>query len=259
MLPLLRNVSGNNRGDPVKEEGKETKPLVGVTMAVDVAEYRVHVLNYYAVALEKAGGTCVYLPLATPGLCAALMPRLDGLILSGGGDIPAHLLNESLHPASKPIPVERWESECLWLRTAMDHGKPVLGICLGMQIMCAAAGGSILQDIPSMLPDALPHRNPQEDALHTVRLTPGSRLAAWAGAEEKIVTSSHHQAVRQIPAHYRATAHTPDGIVEGVERDGDDFMVGAQWHPERNPEQPDWLIRAFVDACERARAAAAGR
>lgn len=226
------------------------KPLIGVTMAVDVPEQRVRVMNHYAVALEAAGADCVYLPLGTPGLCASIIRRLDGLILSGGGDIPAHMLGEPLDPASKPIPRERWDSECLWLNTALEHHKPVLGICLGMQVMCVAAGGSIHQDIPRRFPNALPHRSTLEDALHPVRFTGTSRLARLARQDEAIVTSSHHQALRSVPPIYQITASTADGIVEGIEHTQETFVVGVQWHPERNPGQPDWLLLGFTAACK---------
>ena len=225
------------------------RPLIGVTMALDVPECRMRVMNHYATALERAGADCVYLPLATPALCASMVPRLDGLILSGGGDIPEHMLHEPLHPASKPIPRERWDSECRWLNTALAREIPVLGVCLGMQILCVAAGGTILQDIPSQRPGALAHRSDREDLLHPVHIDKGSRLAHFARTEEALVTSSHHQAVINVPSPYGVTARTPDGIIEGIEREGNAFVVGAQWHPERNPGQPDWLLLGFTAAC----------
>ncbi len=232
------------------------KPLIGVTMGIsplpgiDQRTKIVRVSNYYAMALEAAGGIGIHLPLATPALCAGLIPRLDGLILSGGGDIPAHVFNEPLHPASNPISMERWNSECLWLASAVNRSLPVLGICLGMQVMNVAAGGSIIQDIPELLPGAILHQTEGKDGLHPVRIQKSSKLYAWAGKKEYVETTSHHhQAIKEVGAPYRPVAWTEDGIIEAIENPEKSFMIGVQWHPERNPEQPDWVLQAFVVAC----------
>lgn len=232
------------------------KPLIGITMGIsnlpgiDQRTKMMRVSNYYAMALETAGGMGIHLPLATPALCADLMLQLDGLILSGGGDIPAHLMNEPQHPAAHPISMERWHSECRWLDAALNKPIPVLGICLGMQVMNVVAGGSILQDIPELWPDALCHQAEGKDALHPVRILESSTLYGWAGGKTSVVTNSHHhQAVKEVKAPYHPVAWTEDGIIEAIENPEASFVAGVQWHPERHPEQPDWIIQALVQAC----------
>ncbi len=235
------------------------KPLIGVTMGIsslpgiDQRTKIVRVSNYYAVALEAAGGIGIHLPLATPTLCADLLPRLDGLILSGGGDIPAHVFSEPQHPASHPISMERWDSECMWLASALKRPIPVLGICLGMQVMNVVAGGSIVQDIPELWPEAISHQTEGKDGLHPVRILESSTLYKWAGEKDHIETTSHHhQAIKEVGTPYRPVAWTEDGIIEAIENPEESFAIGVQWHPERHPEQPDWILQAFVSACKNA-------
>jgi len=217
---------------------------------IDQRTKMTRVSNYYAMALEAAGGVGIHLPLATHVLCAALIPRLDGLILSGGGDIPAQALKEPLHHTSCPIQMERWESECLWLDAAMKQSIPILGICLGMQIMNVVAGGGIVQDIPELWPGAICHHAVGKDAMHSVRIQESSKVCAWAGGKTSVVTNSHHhQAIKDVKAPYRPVAWTEDGIIEAIEHPETAFMVGVQWHPERHPDQPDWILSAFVCAC----------
>lgn len=231
------------------------RPLIGITADLEEASNlgrpwnRSELWTNYISAFEKAGANPVILPLAPAQNAQDLIGRLDGLVLSGGDDIPADALGEPLHPKAKPMARARWESECRWLEAALAMNKPVLGICLGMQIMNVAAGGKMIQDIPDQWPGAIPHGEPGTLQRHCVRAVEDTLLASLAPVPEFEVTSSHHQAVRDVPAPFRVAAVSPDGIIEAIEDPSRAFAVGVQWHPERHPVHPDWLLQVFVRHC----------
>jgi putative glutamine amidotransferase len=205
----------------------------------------------YAHAIAAAGGAAAYLPAAGDAAGAATLDRLDGLLLSGGDDLPPEALDEPLHPAARPILIERWRSECAWLGAALERGLPVLGVCLGAQIIARRLGGRIIQDLPSERTADVLHRVEDRVVYHTVALRAGSLLARCAPALDPRVASNHHQAIASAPPGFRAVAASPDGVIEAIERlDGAAYCVGVQWHPELHPNQPDWLIADFVRRCE---------
>ncbi|MBX7255575.1 MAG: gamma-glutamyl-gamma-aminobutyrate hydrolase family protein [Candidatus Hydrogenedentes bacterium] len=230
------------------------RPLIGVTSDYLVSERgrpwsNSACLASYADALDLAGAIPMILPLASKTFCGDALARLDGIILSGGDDIPAEAFGQTAHPKSHPLPKERWDSECMWLNAALDANKPVLGICLGMQTMCVAAGAEILQDIPDLCPNAFTHGTPSRKHPHEIDLVSGTMLSRFAPTPRVSICSSHHQAVKSVPAPYTLAALSPDGIIEAVEDPTRPFVVGVQWHPERNDAQPDWLLTAFVQHC----------
>jgi putative glutamine amidotransferase len=227
------------------------KPLIGITATLrpsdlDGLPSNKHTLRTaYTEAVIAVGGAPVILPLATEETVRATVSRLDGLILSGGADIPSEAFGAVPHPNCNYVPVERWKSECLWLRAAEELGVPVLGICLGMQVINAAGGGTLIQDLPTERPGAQPHAGPGIGVRHEVLVEKDSWLAG-APSLTVMVSSAHHQAVDRLAEGYRVTARAGDGIIEAIEYDGPQFIAGVQWHPERCLEQSNWLINAFV-------------
>lgn len=233
-----------------------SKPVIGITsdFVTDSLGGRpwnsVTLLCQYTDAVALAGGLPLILPLANPDNVMDYLDRLDGLLLSGGvADIPADVLGEEPHPTTTPISKLRWDSECLWLKTALAMDKPVLGVCLGMQIMNVIAGGTIVQDIPSQWPGAGPHTDASRSYPHEIEVLPETLLAAMAPSSRVSVTSAHHQAITNVPAPYQISAKTDDGVVEAIENPAKKFVAGVQWHPERNTQQPDWLLCGFVRHC----------
>ena len=209
----------------------------------------------YTQGIREAEALPVVLPLAHPDTVAETLFRLDGLILTGGApDIPPDVIGEPCHPTVTPMPIDRWNSECLWFETARATGVPILGICLGMQVMNVADGGKLVQDIPDQLPGANCHSETSRRFEHLVSLAEGSRLASIAPSLRVPVTSSHHQAIKDVPSRYRIVATSDDGIIEAIEDPSEDFVLGVQWHPERNPIKPDWLLHAFAEHCAQRRA-----
>lgn len=238
------------------------KPLIGITSDLIVKTNQgrpwnsSQLLTSYTAAVEMAGGAAVILPLASPATCESILARLDGIILSGGNDIPSEVLGEPAHPKVNPLPLARWDSERLWLNTALAADKPVLGICLGMQIMNVVAGGKMIQDIPDQRPGSLVHGTPSRLHRHPVEIINGTHLSELGSAGMVEITSSHHQAIVDVPPPYRLAATSPDGLIEAIEHAEKDFVIGVQWHPERDPVQPDWLLQGFVRYCAAASACA---
>jgi putative glutamine amidotransferase len=190
----------------------------------------------YLTALERAGATPRVLDPSTDALPAAL-DACDGVLLTGGADVdPAHYGDEP-HETVKPDPA-RDASELALARLAMARNLPLLAICRGVQLLNVAAGGTLIQDIPSQRPSDVTHtlREPATSRPHTVAIRPDSVLAGLLGAEaadgDLLVNSRHHQAVNQVAPGFVVAATAPDGIVEAIERPGARFCIGVQWHPE---------------------------
>jgi len=241
-------------------------PLIGVTantLGNGAFDGSVQCPRAYLDAVSAAGGTPVLVPpLADPSaaVAAAVIARLDGLLLSGGRDVPPSRYGQAPHPASEPMDPRRDAWDMRLLECALAQGRlPVLGICLGAQQLNVALGGTLVQHVPD-LGGGLEHRAPEAgDRLHAVTLVPGSRLAAVLGKDTVDVTTRHHQAVDRVGRGVVAVARAPDGLVEAIEGvDPGRFFVGVQWHPERNYESPASraLFAAFVAACAVAVAAA---
>jgi putative glutamine amidotransferase len=168
----------------------------------------------------------------------AVVRSCAGLVLPGGADVdPAHY-GEGRHETVTDVDAARDEYEIALVRTALAAGLPVLAICRGLQIMNVAAGGSLLQDIPSQVGTAVPHQisQPKDAIAHDVGVAAGSRLEALMGAAvvggRLPVNSRHHQAVARVAPGFLVTSLAPDGVIESLEMPDARFCVGVQWHPE---------------------------
>ena len=210
----------------------------------------------YTDAVLAAGGLPVVLPLTDDeATLAAMLARVDGLVLTGGGDVdPAFFGGDVSNPALKSVSRLRDRMELFLARRLLDEGRrPVLGICRGCQVMNVAAGGTLVLDVPSEIGAAVNHGDPRSfELVHDVGIEAGTRLHALAGATAIRVNSSHHQAVKDVAPRLRRAARCPrDGVVEAVELEGAQFFLGVQWHPERlyNRHEPSAaLFRALVEA-----------
>lgn len=173
--------------------------------------------------------------------------RFDALVLCGGDDVDAQRWGEANHPTVQLVPPERDEYEIRIARRAAELATPLLGVCRGAQVMNVALGGSLVQHVPD-LAGAVAH---QDGVRHTVTLTHGTRLASLAGRPEATVNSFHHQAVGRLAPSLAVAARSSDGVIEAVEGAGAAFLVGVQWHPEREGNEESLghgLFRALVDA-----------
>lgn len=236
-------------------------PLIGITtsVTVDTIPERAYVNGTYIRAVQEAGGIPLLLtPHFTPEVQAALWQRLDGLILTGGGDIEPERFGEARHPKVDDVSPARDDLEIGLTQRALHDDVPLFAICRGIQVLNVALGGTLVQDIPSEWPHALLHsqKAPRHEATHPVKVMgEGTRLGRVLGTLELDVNSMHHQAIKRLGEGLREVAWAPDGIVEGVEMPGDDrFVVGVQWHPEElvgHDQAARNLFAAIVDAARR--------
>lgn len=190
----------------------------------------------YVEAVLAAGGAPVLIPVITDlAALTALVEGLDGLLMSGGGDINPLYLEEEPIPQLQDVDTLRDEYDLILLRLAVNRQLPVMGICRGHQLLNVAFGGSIYQDMYSQAdPSLLKHsqKMPREQVSHTVRLTKSpTRLRTLLSSDPLWVNSFHHQAVRTVAPEFIPTAIAPDGINEGMEHP-EKKIFGVQWHPE---------------------------
>ncbi len=211
-------------------------PLIGVTVELLDAPYyegrrRFQLFTDYLPCLRAAGAVPVLLPTdGPPEEAEAWLEGLDGLLMTGGDDPD---LRPFGGPAPdhrcKPVPAEQQQMNLALVRAACRRRMPLLGVCLGMQMMGLVHGAPYCQHLDG----ADGHL---KGALHPVAPAPGSLLARLLGPAPVEVASFHHQALAGPGDGLRVTGTSPDGIVEAVEIDGQDFALGVQWHPERRPD-----------------------
>lgn len=209
-------------------------PVIGLTG--NFQDGACTLLEGYFTSILKAGGVPFILPPVddTNSLISAL-ESVDGILLTGGADINPLFLGEEPIKELHSINPRRDRSELLLARLAADRQIPVLGICRGIQVMNAAFGGSLYQDI-HVQREGTCIKHDQElgrsYASHTVQLEKDSLLYKLFGAETLPVNSFHHQAVKEVAPGFRVTARAADGVVEAMESTEYKSMVGVQWHPE---------------------------
>jgi putative glutamine amidotransferase len=236
-------------------------PLIGITTSVtiDTVPERAYVNGAYIRAVQAAGGIPLLLtPHFTPEVQAALWQRLDGLVLTGGGDIAPARFGEAPHPAVDDVSPARDALEIGLTQRAVADDVPLFAICRGVQVLNVALGGTLVQDLPSQWPNALAHsqKAPRHEPSHAVKVMgEGTRLGRVLGALEIEVNSMHHQGINRLGQGLREVAWAPDGVIEGVEMPGDDrFVLGVQWHPEElvgHDQAARNLFAAIVDAARR--------
>ena len=218
------------------------RPVIGLTP--DVGESaarpgrpslpRYELKQAYADAVLAAGGLPIVLPFSEDETAATEAVALcDALVVTGGAfDIPPEKYGGAKHNRLGELKPVRTEYELRVLRAALVAGKPVLGICGGMQLLAVEAGGSLYQDIRDELPGAFNHEqklDPREPD-HDAHVLPGTLLANIVGEGVLTVNSTHHQAVKE-PGRAHICAQAPDGVIEAIELEGC-FAIGVQWHPE---------------------------
>jgi putative glutamine amidotransferase len=206
----------------------ERRPVIGVTSCGKLGDY--------VKAVEQAGGQPRVLEVSHSP--RDVIGTLDGLLLTGGGDVNPAWYGEERHPTLHDAEPGRDEFEIDLARRAVDADLPVLAICRGAQVLNVATGGSLVQDIPSAVTTELPHsiQQPQDAVAHDVQVVPGSRLERALGpavaGDMCRVNSRHHQAMKTLGRDFVVSATAPDGVVEGIEVPSKHFCIGVQWHPE---------------------------
>jgi putative glutamine amidotransferase len=223
-------------------------------------------LDPYLRAVEAAGGEAVPISLrSSPEELARLAEDLDGFVLPGSGaDVDPERYGARREPQTSDADPARERTDYALLDHAFGNRKPVLAICYGTQLLNVYCGGTLVQDIPSEVKNALQHPWEREagrpEPHHGAQIVAGSRLERLTGTHEAEVNSSHHQAVREPGRGLRVAARSPDGVIEAIEGEGDDWVLGVQWHPERqwpeatSPGAPSGvaLARALFEELARA-------
>jgi putative glutamine amidotransferase len=223
------------------------QPTIGVT--------RCDRLDDYVASVEQAGGRVRVLEVTESP--KKLVAEIHGLLLTGGGDVDPVFYKEDRHPTVEDAEPGRDEFELDLARRALDADLPVLAICRGSQVLNIAAGGTLVQDIPTAVATELSHalNEPKDAVAHDVAVRPGSTLQRALGDAVSLahtcrVNSRHHQSVATIGANLVAAATAPDGVIEAIEAPGAEFCLGVQWHPENFWKTGEFrsLFEAFVAA-----------
>jgi putative glutamine amidotransferase len=234
------------------------KPLIGITTNRVSTGGTIPLLGAsesYLKAVEAAGGLPVLIPLVlSDAELDELLPRLDGVLFPGGGDIDPVLFNGRPHERVYGIDEDRDRVEIHLTRRAVEMDKPFFGICRGIQVINVALGGTLYTDIADQHANSLRHDwypdIPRETLAHAVKVQPQSRLAGILQGAQVETNSLHHQAVDQPAPSLTTVAWAPDGVIEAVELPGHRFGLGVQWHPENLQAHPAMrqLFQSFIQA-----------
>ena len=225
------------------------RPLIGITAYAEEIRWGVWteeaalVPLSYVRAVEHAGGRALVVPPSEDGLEETLA-ALDGLILSGGGDLDPSLYGAEAHPETDTPRPQRDRAELRLLQEALQRDMPVLAVCRGSQLLNIARGGDLVQHLPDQLGHERHKHEPGQFSDHGVRLDPASRVGALLG-EHAPVKSHHHQGYGRLGEGLREAGWAEDGTLEALEDPGRRFAIGVLWHPEEGEDFA--LFRALVD------------
>jgi putative glutamine amidotransferase len=233
--------------------------IVAVTASTELVHGapRVSLDHAYVRALAGAGLLpLVAPPLDDPARADRVLDAVAGLVLTGGEDVDPRHYGAPPHPALGDTNARRDRTELALVDGARRRRLPTLAICRGAQLLNVALGGTLVQDIPSEWPGALPHESPaaRDQRVHVVALASESMLARALGADRVTTNSYHHQALDRVADTLHVTGRSEDGLAEGVEGVDDGWWVlGVQWHPEELVTAPEpWdrnLFAAFAAKC----------
>ena len=214
--------------------------------------FRKYMKSKYVQSLERAGAQALWIELGDMDKAIAAAVNCDGLLLPGGADIAPGMYGQAASEKCGKPNEARDSAEPKILEAFLETGKPVLGICRGVQLLNVYFGGTLLQDIRDRQKYNHSDFFTRAKSAHPVNIEKGSKLYEIFGAEAVEVNSLHHQAIDKIGDGLRLTAKSGDGFVEALELEKYPFCVAVQWHPEhmskKSAEQRK-LFSAFVAAC----------
>lgn len=229
------------------------KPWIGIPTRLHAPSETIGQIRHYLDAVIDAGGIPLLIPtVESPDVVRDYLEQADGILLPGSPtDIdPMHYGSEP-HPKLGTLYPERDSTDFALLKHADNANLPVLGICFGVQSLNVFRGGTLVQDIPSIVPQGISPAVIHDESRHAIRLSADGVLASLAVSTEVEVNSFHHQSIERPGKNLRIAATAPDGVIEAVEDTTGRFVVGVQWHPERGWQDNDFsrrLFAAFVQA-----------
>lgn len=228
------------------------KPVIGITTFCEIKQGNkiYDEVNYnYIKSISIAGGVPFLIPVTANDIdIGSYLDIIDGVMFTGGNDISPVLYGEEPIKEVVSISEDRDSYEFALYKEAFKRNMPVLGICRGIQLINAASGGTLYQDIYSELKDIKGHYQsdtPSDNLYHSVDISKGSKLYNIFGSEKILVNSFHHQSVKKVADGFKITAKASDGIIEAIENIHKDFIVGVQWHPEGLVEKHPQFIKLF--------------
>ncbi|MFT4412272.1 gamma-glutamyl-gamma-aminobutyrate hydrolase family protein [Fredinandcohnia humi] len=231
------------------------KPIIGVTSHVEL-DHKHSLANDYLQAIIQAGGIPVILPIGIDEDISQIVDIIDGLVVTGGGDIDPTLFGEEPHPKLGTISPGRDSLEIAIINKMLMENKPILAICRGIQILNIAVGGDMYQDIYSQTENELLQHSQKATRYHLahfVKAKENSLLANIAGEAQFKVNTYHHQAVRHIPLPLTVSGVASDGIIEAIESTEHTFVLGVQWHPEalavNGNDVAIRIFTRFIESC----------
>ena len=231
------------------------RPVIGITSRYLIDKKHYNLPDAYTKAVQRNGGTPVILPPLYAIDQDQLLGLVDGIIFTGGPDVDPILYDEEPRPQQGGIDPLRDTVEISMAKKALSGDKPVLGICRGLQVLNVAAGGTLIQDIPSQVENAQKHNQGNTQAFygtHHVTLEKGSRAHGVFGAERILPNSFHHQACKDPAPGFKVTGKADDGVIEVLEIDSPVWKMCVQWHPEHMDDPVmNKLFKSFIDACKK--------
>ena len=233
------------------------KPMIAIVSLYDETKESYWMLPGYAQGLEEAGASPVILPLTQDAeSLRRFADTFDGFVFPGGHDVDPALYGQTPSEKCGVICPERDGMEREFFPLALATGKPMLGICRGIQLFNVMLGGDLYQDILTECPSDVEHHEtpPYDKVAHSVTIEPGTPLFEAVGVRDMAVNSYHHQGIKNLGKGVAVAAKAPDGMVEAVYLPEHKFALAVQWHPEfsrLSDENSRKIFQAFVDACSR--------
>jgi putative glutamine amidotransferase len=217
----------------------QAKPLIGINADFRTAQgnqpsFSVVTAGYYDSVLRAGGVPVIVPPMENEDDIHAALDRLDGFIMIGGADLDPRKDGFMLHPTVRPMDRRREAFDRKLMNAIADRKLPVFGIGVGMQLLNVTLGGNLFLHIPEDLPGAIPHRDAQDPGhRHSLEIVPNTLMERVYGDGEIRVSSRHHMAIDEVAPGFQVTARCPDGVVEAIESDREDWIaIGTQFHPE---------------------------
>lgn len=236
------------------------KPLIGLNSDFIKAKgnqpaFSVVAAGYYDSIVRAGGIPAIVPPVSDEDDIAGLLSKLDGFVMIGGADLDPRRDGFMLHHTVRAMDARRERFDRKLIQAIIDSRTPLFGIGAGMQLLNVAMGGNLFLHIPEDLPQAIPHRDPQDPGhRHSLEVVPDSVMERVYGDGEIRVSSRHHMAVDKVADGFRVTARCPDGVVEAIESDMPDwFALGTQFHPE-NEAASALDVRVFEEFVDGIRA-----